>query len=118
GPCRTCSKVVFACVQSTIRGFAIARADGHAVEVALEHHIDDAADRIGAVDGRRAVGHDLDAIHRLDRDRADVDRLVVAAVRHAPTIEQGQRGVLPYPAQVHCGTAGGVNVVEAAGLRT
>src|SRR3546814_4381198 len=63
----------------------------HAVEIALQDHVGNATDRIGSVDGRCTVGNDLDAIYRLDRDRADVDRLRESAIRHAMAVEQCER---------------------------
>src|SRR3546814_9821131 len=84
----------------TVVGGAVAGTNRHAVEVALEDHVAYTAHRIGAVDRRGAIGDDLDALHRFNRDRADIHRLHEAAVGHASTIEQRQRGIGPKAAQV------------------
>src|SRR3546814_7810437 len=73
---------IFARGQSAIRRSAVARAQGETVEIALQDDIRDPADGIRAVDRGRAVGHDIDPIHGLDRDRADVDRLRDTAISH------------------------------------
>src|SRR3546814_8169359 len=79
---------------------AVSRAQGETGEIALQDTMRDPADGIRAVDRGRAVGHDIDPIHGLDRDRADVDRLRDTAISHTPAVEQCQGSVRPAAAQV------------------
>src|SRR5690606_6880712 len=44
----------------------------NAVEVLAQDDVDHAADRVGTVHGRSAVGQDLDALDRGQRNRVDV----------------------------------------------
>ena len=46
----------------------VAQPDSKAFEVVLEHRVDHACDRIGAIDGRRAVAQHLDTFHAMDGD--------------------------------------------------
>ena len=77
----------------------IGRADIHVrfqpLEILARDEVDDAADRIGAVQRRGAVEQHFDAFERGGRDVVQVDAAVVAGrgeVGHAPAIEQHQCG--------------------------
>src|SRR6185312_2713148 len=86
--------------ETTICCAAISCTNRYSVEVALEDHISDSAYCIGAVDSRSTVRDDFDAIHRLYRNRTDIDRLHESAIGHAMTVEQRERGIRPQAAQV------------------
>ena len=47
-----------------------------ALVVLAQDDVNHAADRVGAVDGRSAVGEDLDAFNGRQRDNVEVNRLV------------------------------------------
>jgi hypothetical protein len=50
----------------------VACADAEAFELGVEHEVDDARDRVGAVHGRRTTGQDVDAVDQGGGDDADV----------------------------------------------
>ena len=76
---------------------AVAAVDGEPFEVVVEQHVDHAADRVRAVDGRSAVLEDLDALDQRGREEVDVLEQGAAGsqgggIRDAPAVEQHQRG--------------------------
>ena len=89
--------------------------------VGLQHDVDHARDRVGAVDRRGAAGQDFDALHRCGRDAVEVLEVAAAVVRErivvrAATVDQQQGAARAETAQVdHAGVrreaAGGVEVV-------
>ncbi len=65
-----------------------------ALEVPLQHVVDDTGDRVGAVDGRAAALHHLDAIQQAGRHDVGVDLRVAEAARrrdHAAPVDERQR---------------------------
>ncbi len=104
----------------------VARPDGKTLEVVFQHRVDDARDRIRAVDRRCAVAQNLDAfhaedgdvvrVHRVHRDEAAADflGLVGGHVDEAPPVQQHER-----VARTHVAHVDGANVaarrVDAAG---
>ena len=56
------------------RVVAVVEARTAAVLLLLGDDVDDAGDRVGAVQRRRAIGQDLDAIDRAGRNRVEIDR--------------------------------------------
>ena len=72
-----------------------------AAVVLARDEVDDAGDGVGAVDRRRAVLQDLDAIDRGDRDRVDVRRAAQErVVRQAASIEEHEGVAVADAAQV------------------
>jgi hypothetical protein len=75
-------------------GGAVIGRDFGALEILARDEVDHAADRVGAVDRRRAVEQDFDTLNGCRRNVVEVDTAVVARrgeVGHAPPIEQHQR---------------------------
>src|SRR5699024_10058694 len=75
GPDGAGSGRVLARGQPSVAGVTVAHAYGHAIEIGLEDHIGYAAHSVGAIDGGCAVGNDLEALHRLNRNSTDVHAL-------------------------------------------
>ena len=77
-------------------GQAVARRDFAALLLLLQDDVDDAGHRIGAVDGRCAAAHDLDAVDHGQRNAVEVGQPAQvgrsqAVVRHAAAVDQDQR---------------------------
>ena len=82
------------------------------LEIILQDEVDDAADGIGTVDGRRAVLEHFDALDGGHGDLVDVDRTAVEAVgRDSSTVQQHEGRRRALTAQV----GGGRAVVAALG---
>src|SRR5690606_22185016 len=96
-------------------GLAVAVAQLGAVEVLAQDDVDHAADRVGAVHGRGAVGQDLDALDRGQRDRVEVSAGGGGhrVGRGATTVDEDQGAAGAHAAQVD----GGQRLGGAAGLR-
>src|SRR5690606_34880468 len=88
-------------------GLADAQGDLDAAEVLAGDDVDHAADRVGAVDGRGAVGQDLDALHRSQRDRVQV----LALAHH-----RGGRGATAVDQDQGAGAAGSEARREGKGV--
>src|SRR5208283_5548633 len=63
------------------------------VEARLHDHVDHAPDRVGPVEGGRAVGQDLDVVYRRDGDHVHVDefepeRRLRGVGRNAPAVDE------------------------------
>ena len=66
--------------------------DAH--EVRVQDEVDDARDGVGAVDGRRAAGEDVDPLHERRRDEVQVRRRGErVASRHPAAVDQDQRAL-------------------------
>nr|GEU28417.1 hypothetical protein [Tanacetum cinerariifolium] len=65
--------------------------DGAALQIFLQNEVDDASDGVRAVQGRSAVGQDLDAFNRAHRNGVQVDRGARALRRDAAAVQQHQR---------------------------
>jgi hypothetical protein len=61
-----------------------------AFEALVGDEVDDAADRVGAVGGRRAAGHHVDALDQQLREQADVGNARDVGRNHALAVQQGQ----------------------------
>ena len=82
--------------------------EGAALDRALGDEVDDAADGVGAVDGRGAVAQHLDPFQRRHRDDVQVDRVgEVGVVGQAPAVQQHQGLVAAQAAQVGHGAPAG-----------
>ncbi len=86
-------------VEVAILRDAVTRQDFAAVQTAPGDQIDDARDRIGAVDCRSAVRDDLDTIDAERRQDRRIDRSAVADC--AVAVDQDKRGVRTDAPQVH-----------------
>lgn len=69
-------------------------------EIVLELEIDDAGNRIRAVNRRSAAGDHFDALDQLRRDLVDVDRPVLNARNDAMAVDEHQCPVRPDAAQI------------------
>ena len=83
----------------------------------LENDVDDARDRVGTVDGRRAVLQYLDAIDRVEGKIRDVNEGTIAVITdrvgcRAVTIDQYQSGTDVQAAQSDTGRAAGERAGE------
>ena len=77
-----------------------ARAGFQPVIVAPQDDVGNAGDRIRAVDCRRAVGHDFDAVDGTRRDSRHVDALLDRRIGQSMAIEQGKGRVAAEAAQI------------------
>ena len=64
-----------------------------AVEILVEHQVDDTGDGVRAPGGRGAAGHDVDALHQDGRHGAEVDDAVDVRGDDALAVEQDKRAV-------------------------
>ena len=92
-------------VAAALLGTADLHADVESFVFLLQHDVDDAGDRIGAVHGRGAAAEDLDAIDHHARDVGEVDRVDRAVVSDrivgdAMAVDEHQGVVRPESAQV------------------
>ena len=71
---------------------AVEGADGRALDVVLEDHVEDARDGIGAVDGGRAVLQDFDAGDGVDGDHVKIDELGGAEGGGGAALGEGRGG--------------------------
>ena len=89
---------------SRVAGLAVRAADRCADVALAQNDVDHAAYRVSAVDGRRALLQNFDAIDRLQGQRVEVDEVAGAVVseaigRHATAVEQNQRRIDAQAAQ-------------------
>ena len=109
---------------------AVARGQHALGEVLLQDDVHHAGDGVGAVDGRGAVLQHLDALDRGDGNHVHVDELLGAEARgaaalaerrerHAPAVEEDERGIDAEPAHRDAGRAGrgGVDAILREALR-
>jgi hypothetical protein len=81
-------------------GDAAVRLDLDALVRLVEHEVDHARDRVGAIGRRSAAGDDLDALHQSLREGVDVDESGDARSHRATPVEQHQRADFTQAAQV------------------
>jgi hypothetical protein len=76
-------------VGAFLRRPARVQAHLHTLEVVAQNDVDDAADRVGTIDGRGAVRQNFDPLDGLERDHVQVDTLIRrdGRARQAPTIQ-------------------------------
>ncbi len=116
-PARAAEKIILLLEIAAVGRQADPGAGRHALIVALEENIDHPGDRVGAVDGRCPIGHDLDAVDRRDGNGADVDHRIDAAVGKAIAVDQRQCRIGTDTAQVESRCAIGVDVFIRRALR-
>src|SRR4051812_32201854 len=81
-----------------------------ACERRVQHEVDHARERIGAVDGRSAAGDDIDALDERIREQIDIRR-TVGELRYEPaSFKKHQRAVNAQAAQVKAIGAGPAGV--------
>ena len=74
-----------------------------AVEVLAQDDVDDAAEGVGAVDGRGAVREHLDAFDGGERNGVEIHRGGAGEriARHAAPVDENRRAIRAEPAQIH-----------------
>ena len=110
---------------AAVGGVAVLQLEALALEVAALDEVDHARHRVGAVQGRRAAGDDVDPVQRLGRDGVHVHRAAAgAAADLAVAVDQHQGAGGAQVAQadlldalVADGVGGGAAVVADAHLR-
>ena len=87
-------------------GLAVGRRELRALVVLLEHEVDHARDRVGAVNGGCAVGQHFDTLDHVDRDRVGI------VVDDATAVDKHQGALRTQAAQADRGGAGAAGVVD------
>ena len=82
-------------VRAFARGLVRRRPHLQALVILAQDDVHHAADRVGAVNCRGAVGENLDPLHRRQRDDVQVHRLIGGnrRPRHAPPVQQHQSAI-------------------------